>query len=133
MEHKAKVLLADDSALARKLVAKSLEDLGLELLEATTGNAVIRAINTHKPDLVVLDLSMPFPDGLTILRNLREDPELAGTHVIVCSGENGPMERAEAEMLGVSGFLTKPLNMKLLREMVILALDNKGSECRPLM
>jgi hypothetical protein len=36
-------------------------------------------------------------------------------------------------MLGVSGFLTKPLNMKLLREMVILALDNKGSECRPLM
>ncbi|MFA5257525.1 MAG: response regulator [Opitutales bacterium] len=120
----AKILLGDDSALARKLVAQSLRDLDVELFEATTGNGVIRAINEHKPALVILDISMPYPDGLTILRRLREDPEFKDTCVIMCSVENGPMERAEVGVLGVSGFLTKPLNMKLLREMVIETLDN---------
>jgi len=119
----AKILLGDDSALARKLVSQSLRDLDIELIEATTGNGVIRAINEHKPDLVVLDISMPYPDGLTILRRVRDDPEFKDLRVIMCSVENGPMERAEVGVLGVSGFLTKPLNMKLLREMVLDVLD----------
>ncbi len=123
----AKVLIGDDSALARNLYSKSLESLGVEIIEAISGNGVIRALNQHKPDLLILDISMPYPDGLTILRKMREDEEFAELPVIMCSVENGPMERAEAEILGVSGFLTKPLNMKLLREMAAEAIATRKS------
>ena len=127
MTEGAKVLLGDDSALARTMIARALKSLGVELIEADTGNKVIRAINAHKPDLLVLDISMPYPDGLTILRKIREDDEFRTLPVIMCSVESGNMTRTEAEVLGISGFLTKPLDMNLLREMAKEAINtHKG-------
>jgi CheY-like chemotaxis protein len=130
MPNSLKVVMGDDSALARRLAAQSLKDLDIEFIEATSGNGVIRALNQHKPALVILDISMPYPDGLTLLRKMREDEDFKNTPVIMCSVENGPMERTEAEFLGVAGFLNKPLNVKLLRLMVMdaLHLEAKSSQ-----
>lgn len=123
MPDRATIVIGDDSALARNIIAMALDDLDLRIIEAVNGNGVIRAINENKPDLVLLDLCMPFPDGVTVLRKIRNDQEFCRTPVIICSVENGIMERAEVEMLGVSGYLVKPLDIKLLREMVVLILE----------
>ena len=117
------IVIGDDSALARSIITMALEGLGATLIEASNGNAVIRAINENKPDLAILDICMPFPDGITILRKIRGDPEFAQLPVIICSVENGIFERAEVELLGVSGYLVKPLDVRLLREMVQLILE----------
>jgi twitching motility two-component system response regulator PilH len=117
------IVIGDDSALARSIITMALEGLGAGLIEASNGNAVIRAINENKPDLAILDICMPFPDGITILRKIRGDPEFAQLPVIICSVENGIFERAEVELLGVSGYLVKPLDVRLLREMVQLILE----------
>jgi two-component system, chemotaxis family, chemotaxis protein CheY len=123
MPDRATIVIGDDSALARNIIAMALDDLDVRIIEAVNGNGVIRAINENKPDLVLLDLCMPFPDGVTVLRKIRNDQEFCRTPVIICSVENGIMERAEVEMLGVSGYLVKPLDIKLLREMVVLILE----------
>jgi len=123
MPDRATIVIGDDSALARSIIAMALDDLDVYLVEAVNGNSVIRAINENKPELVILDICMPFPDGITVLRKIRSDPEFCRLPVIICSVENGIVERAEVEMLGVSGYLVKPLDIKLLREMVVLLLD----------
>jgi len=116
------LIVADDSALSRSVVQQALIGLPIKVIEADSGNAVIRALNAHKPHAVILDICMPYPDGLTLLRMIRQDEEFGDLPVIICSVENGMMERAEAEVYGISGYLTKPLDLKLLREMVTLTL-----------
>lgn len=119
------LIVADDSSLSRSVVLQALGSLPIEVVEADSGNAAIRAMNAHKPDLILLDICMPYPDGLTLLRMIRQDDEFADLPVIICSVENGLLERAEAEVYGISGYLTKPLDLRLLREMVILTLGLK--------
>jgi DNA-binding response OmpR family regulator len=127
---KTRVVVADDSALARSLILQSLADLNLDIIQADSGNSVIRAINQFHPALAILDICMPYPDGLTVLRKIRNDPEFCNMHVIMCSVENGAMERAEADMLGVSGYLTKPFDMRLLRDMVEVILEDKKKSAK---
>ena len=127
MPDPATIVIGDDSALARNIISMSVSDLGARLVEAVNGNGVIRAINENKPDLVILDICMPFPDELTVLRKIRNDPEFHTLPVIICSVENGIVERAEADLLGAFAYLTKPLDIKLLRETTIRALkDSKA-------
>jgi CheY-like chemotaxis protein len=123
MPDRATIVIGDDSALARSIIDMALYDLDVKLVEAVNGNGVIRAINENKPDLVLLDICMPFPDGITVLRKIRNDHEFSRLPVIICSVENGIVERAEVELLGVSGYLVKPLDVKLLREMVQIILE----------
>jgi len=125
----AKVVVGDDSTISRKFVSNALVDLDIQVIEAATGNEVVRAINENKPALAILDISMPFPDGLTILRKIREDKDFKDMPVIICSVENGPIERGEAGILGVSGFLVKPINLNLLRQMVVDILE----KARPML
>jgi chemosensory pili system protein ChpA (sensor histidine kinase/response regulator) len=103
-----KVVIGDDSVVARMLIRRALQPLDPDLTEAVTGNGVIRALNAHKPQLVVLDISMPYPDGLTILRKMRADDEFRHTPVILCSVEGGLATRDEAMSLGAFAYLTKP-------------------------
>lgn len=113
-----KVLIGDDSKLARCVISQSIADLGLQILEANAGNSVIRAINKQKPNLVILDLSMPYPDGLTILRKIREDKDFKKLPVIICSVEGGHYERTLSEQLGVSAYIIKPFPIKQMRDAV---------------
>lgn len=113
-----KVVVGDDSAVARMLIRRALAPLEVEVFEAVTGNGVIRALNAHKPAVLVLDISMPYPDGLTILRKMREDDEFCDTPVILCSVEDSPAMREEAMHLGASHYLTKPIKPNLLMEAV---------------
>jgi len=117
------VVVADDSAVSRSLVLQALAGLPVRTVEADSGNAAIRAINRNKPSHLILDISIPYPDGLTLLKMIRQDAEFEDLPVIICSVENGLMERAEAETFGISGYLTKPIDLKLLREMTVLTLD----------
>lgn len=123
MPEKATIVIGDDSALARNIISMALSDLDARLVEAVNGNGVIRAINENRPDLVILDICMPFPDGITVLRKIRSDSEFCRLPVIICSVENGVVERAEVETLGVSGYLVKPININLLHDMASLVLE----------
>jgi putative two-component system response regulator len=87
----------------------------------TQSNQVERVFNEFEPDLMLLDLHMPAPDGLEILRNLRSIRESLGfLPVIVLTGDTGRTARNSALLLGADDFLIKPLD----RQEVVLRVRN---------
>jgi CheY-like chemotaxis protein len=105
----ATVLIADDDANSRLLVATLLEHAGHVVLEATDGENALSVVATHGPDLVLVDLSMPRMSGINFVRALRSDPEHAATAVVLYTG-TGDTEAMRDFMraYGVLGAIPKP-------------------------
>ena len=109
---KPKVLLVDDSALARRTVRQILEPAGYEIVDTDDGMAALEQYFLEKPSIVLLDLVMRGMNGLDVLAKLREmDPS---ARVIVVSADIQQSSRELAEQAGASGFLTKPVDRATL-------------------
>ena len=103
---KAKILVVDDSGLARRRARTILEGAGFEVLEAEDGIAALESYFVAKPDLVLLDLVMKGMYGLDVLSKLRElDPAVK---VIVVSADVQTSSHDLVADAGASGFVVKP-------------------------
>ena len=117
----SKILLVDDSALARRGVRQMLEGAGYEVVEAEDGLIALERYFLEKPDLVLLDLVMNGLMGLEVLQKLHEmDP---GVRAIVVSADIQDSSRELAEAGGALDFLTKPVDRASLLEAVSRALE----------
>ena len=113
-----KVLVVDDNLPSRELIVDILRPLCLEMAEAPDGIAALAAARIMRPDLVILDITMPGMDGFAVLNELRHDPDFAGTPVLAVTANAMPGERAKALKAGFSDFLTKPVHIAELRRRV---------------
>lgn len=93
----------------RKLLRLILEPVHL-VIEARDGDDALRQLNEHHPDLVILDVMMPGRNGIEVCRQLRSDPGLAATGVIVITANGAPTDPAAALAAGADHFLTKPFS-----------------------
>ena len=101
-----KLLLVDDSGLARRSMRAILEPAGFEVVEAVDGMSALERYYLEKPDLVILDLVMKGMYGLDVLTKLRElDPAV---RVIIVSADVQQSSQDLVEAAGAVGFLTKP-------------------------
>jgi two-component system chemotaxis response regulator CheY len=102
-----KVLLVDDSGMARRKMRQMLESDGYEVIEAEDGVVALERYFVDKPDLVLLDLVMRGMYGLEVLTKLRElDPS---ARVIVVSADVQDSSREMVQAAGAQGFLVKPV------------------------
>ena len=116
----AKVLLVDDSGLARRSTRRVLEQAGYEVVEAEDGLSALERYAVDKPDLVLLDLVMKGMYGLDVLGKLRElDP---GARVIVVSADVQTSSRELVQAAGASGFINKPAAPGQVIQMIELVL-----------
>ena len=113
-----KVLVVDDNLPSRELIVDILRPLCLEVAEAPDGTTALAAARIMRPDLVILDITMPGMDGFEVLNELRHDPDFAGTPVLAVTANAMPGERAKALEAGFSDFLTKPVHIAELRRRV---------------
>jgi len=118
---KAKILIVDDSAMARRGVRHVLESAGYDVVEAEDGLIALEGYFLDKPDLVVLDLVMKGMNGLDVLKKLQEMD--AGVRVLVVSADVQDSSRELAVSGGASGFLTKPVDRAGLLTAVAKALE----------
>ncbi|HUP39797.1 MAG TPA: response regulator [Vicinamibacterales bacterium] len=103
-----KLLLVDDSGLARRSMRAILEPAGFHIVEAEDGMTALERYYLDKPDLVILDLVMKGMYGLDVLTKLRElDP---GVLVIVVSADVQQSSQDLVGAAGAAGFLTKPVD-----------------------
>ena len=109
-----RVLIVDDDPAIRRVVSALLDLDEYGLLEAADGQAALEVVRVERPDLVILDLTMPRLDGLGACAALRSDPELAGTRVLVLTGRDQPDDRAAAR----DAYLVKPFSSLALLEAV---------------
>ena len=107
----SRVLIVDDDQRVRTVVAWQLEADGFAVTEAGDGAAALAQIECDRPDLVVLDLSLPGVGGLDVLRRVREAEGAASPlPVIVLSGRSGETDRIIGLDLGADDYLVKPFS-----------------------
>src|SRR5229473_3427562 len=108
-----RVLIVDDSEDDVEMIRRCLADDATEIRGVTDSTQAERVFNEFEPDCVLLDLHMPQPDGLEILRRIRDARTRLGfLPVLVLTGDIGPVARNNALDLGADDFLTKPLDRK---------------------
>jgi len=116
-----RILIVDDSQDNVDILEAFLVDEASSIKGLTQSSQVERVFEEFEPDIMLLDLHMPPPDGLEILRNLRGVRESLGfLPVIVLTGDTGRTARNSALLLGADDFLTKPLD----RQEVVLRVRN---------
>lgn len=105
-----RILIADDEALMRQLVADFLRPEGYEVLEAVDGKQALDIFNEQKPDLVLLDVMMPGYDGWTVCREIRRTSTVP---IIMITAKDEEIDQLFAYDLGVDDYITKPFSPKL--------------------
>jgi len=103
-----KILSVDDSGLIRKAVARAFAKFETIIIQAENGEIGLQQAREHRPDLIVLDVNMPVMDGLEMLRQLRADPALKPTKVIMLTANSNPETVSSVARLGVREYVIKP-------------------------
>ncbi len=111
-----KVLSVDDSRTMRLIVTRALMPYDCVVIEAANGEEGLAAAAREKPDLILLDITMPVMDGLTMLAKLKEDDALKKMPVIMLTAESGRDKVLRVSKLGVHDYLIKPFRAEQLIE-----------------
>jgi two-component system cell cycle response regulator len=109
-----KILTIDDSDVIRLLVTKAFKSFDCTVLEAADGAAGIALATREKPNVILLDYSMPILDGLGVISRLRANPELKNTPVIMLTAEASREVVVKIAQRGVSDYLVKPFKAEVL-------------------
>ena len=110
-----KILAVDDERHIVRLVEVNLQRAGYEVVTAYDGREALEKVKSENPDLVVLDVMMPYMDGFEVLKNLKSDPETAEIPVIMLTAKAQDADVFRGWQSGVDCYLTKPFNpMELL-------------------
>ena len=112
---KPTILIAEDSSDAREMMHLLLETRGYSVVEAENGIRALELAVKAKHDAVLLDLTLPKLDGLTVTRNLRLHPNLKHVPIIIVSGHDPNSYRQQAIDAGCNEYLLKPINFARLQ------------------
>ena len=118
------ILVVDDEAPMRKYLAANLKARGYEVLAAADGVEALKIIAEHPCDLLILDIMMPGPDGIEVLKAVRREMEVP---VIILSARGREGDKVEALDLGADDYLTKPFGVEELLARVRAALRRAGA------
>ncbi len=105
-----KILVVDDDATNRELLQEFLVAEGLEVVTAPDGRSSLEAFARLEPDLVLLDVNMPFVDGFEVCRRLKSNPETRLTPVVLVTALSATDDRVRGIKVGADGFLSKPVD-----------------------
>jgi two-component system, OmpR family, response regulator len=114
-----KILVVDDDAHIREVVQFALEKAGLEAIEAGNGQKALELFSRSKPDLVILDITMPEMDGLAVCREIRKNSD---TPILFLSSRADEVDRVVGLEIGGDDYVTKPFSPRevVARVQVIL-------------
>ena len=113
-----KVLCVEDNLSNMTLVARIVEAEGHKLIRAEDGPLGLEALANERPDIVLLDINIPGIDGLTLARQIKDDPAVADIPVIATTANVLVGDRERCLEAGCDDYLPKPLDIKRLRELL---------------
>ena len=110
----ATVLVADDDDAVRQFVRTAIEQIGLNVCEASNGSEVLEQFTLRHPDVIVLDVMMPVMDGFTACSKVRGEPRGGQIPILMMTGLDDGEAIARAYEHGATDFIAKPLNPTML-------------------
>lgn len=109
------VLLVDDNSKVRMLLKSTLESFGLSVIEAVDGLDGLKKASENEVDYFLIDYKMPIMDGITLIKNLRDEQKYKQSLICLMTTEHSEDLSFEAAQLGIEHVLEKPLNTSVLK------------------
>jgi len=104
------VLIVDDEPLTQDLLRLMLEPAGFRVTEAENGLVALQKVQENKPDIMILDVMMPFMDGITVCKKIRSNDETADLPIVMLSGKTHLNAVEEGLQAGANRYLSKPMS-----------------------
>ena len=120
----AKILIVDDDVQVTSLLRKYLSPRNFEVTTINQSSKTIQTANLLHPDLFILDLMMPPPDGFELCRILRADPNFAQTPILIITAMD--ISNSKATSFGANDYLAKPFNLDEIVARINLLLDGNA-------
>jgi two-component system cell cycle response regulator DivK len=112
------VLIVEDSDDARYFMRLSLEQLGYLIVEAENGAVAVETAQRERPDIILMDLSLPILDGIAATEKIRASDGLSNVPVIAVTAHQETDFRAGAKAAGFDAYVTKPIDIDFLNELI---------------
>ena len=112
------IILADDSKTFAMYFSILLKRIGFDVTPVENGLEALKLIKVMEPHLVIFDIHMPVMDGITALRLMKEDKMLSDIPVVMVSTESDKKLVENCEKIGCAGFITKPVNIDTVHEVL---------------
>ena len=114
---KKKILIADDETSIRSLVRSMLGKEHI-VIGASDGEEATKVAHKEKPDLILMDIMMPKMDGYTACHAIKTHPATEAIPVVMLTGVGYELNKKLSQMIGASGYITKPFQLQELKEMI---------------
>jgi DNA-binding response OmpR family regulator len=111
-----KVLICDDEPHILESVAYVARREGYAVLTAENGEEALKVARAERPGLVLLDLNMPIKSGYQVCEEIKSDPEMRSTYVIMLTAKGQESDRAKGVAAGADEYITKPFSPRKLRQ-----------------
>ncbi|HET7434252.1 MAG TPA: response regulator [Thermoanaerobaculia bacterium] len=125
------ILIVEDNEMNRDMLSRRLQKRGFEIILALEGQAGIDAAAASKPDLILMDLSLPVMDGWQATQRLKADSDLRQIPVIALSAHAMETDREKALQAGCDDFDTKPIDMPRLMAKIEALLAPRAERISP--
>jgi two-component system chemotaxis response regulator CheY len=112
------VLIVDDSATMRHMVADTLHRAGFTVLEGVNGADALKKLDGQAVQLVITDFNMPVMGGIALVKHLRARPEFRFTPILVLTTESSDERKGEGRTAGATGWIVKPFDPARLLQVV---------------
>ncbi|MBM4141304.1 MAG: response regulator [Nitrospira sp.] len=120
-----KILIVDDNQDSRELVVKILKNRGYQLIEAIDGEDALEKAMAERPDLILMDISIPKIDGYEVTRRLKSQKEFKNIIIVALTAHAMKGDREKAFEVGCEGYISKPINTRELPDQIKSFLKNK--------
>lgn len=124
------IMVVEDSDDTRAVMKFMLEGCGYRVVEAVNGQEADEIAWRERPDLILMDLSLPMLDGLAATHRIRKQAGLSAVPIVIMSAHTAPEIRADALAAGGSEYVTKPIDFARLQDILdrLLHSDNPGAD-----
>jgi CheY-like chemotaxis protein len=120
-----KILLVEDNDMNRDMLSRRLSRNGFEIAIAVDGQQGVQMASTERPDLILMDMSLPVMDGWEATRRVKADPATAAIPVIALTAHAMTDDRERAMAAGCNDFDTKPVELPRLLGKIKALLDGR--------
>lgn len=114
----SKILLIEDNEMNRDMLSRRLERKGFEVIIATDGQAGVDMASSARPDIILMDLSLPVFDGWEATRQIKADPATQAIPIIALTAHAMAGDEEKARKAGCDDYDTKPVNLNRLLDKI---------------
>ena len=114
----AKILIVEDNEVNRDMISRRLSKRGYEIVLAVDGDQGMSMARSERPDLILMDMSLPIVDGWQAARLLKSDPETRSILIVALTAHAMAADRNRALEAGCDGYETKPIDLPRLLETI---------------